>query len=219
MQNEQSREVIQYTIFDALKDLIMTEPIFLLGIIIIGVLLVSIFRKNRTVPRIKTVIISLLLYHYLCILFTNVVGIPTLSEFFRISKLGESFFNPTINLIPLGEGLTAGFIMNVLLFAPLGFLCPLLSRTYEKFRHMFLLGFSLSLFIEISQLFTLYRVTDIDDLLANVLGTIIGYLCFRLLVKMRIVKLHRNQGPDEETRMAYLPIVIIAVAFLLGFFS
>ncbi|MDD3360392.1 MAG: VanZ family protein [Hespellia sp.] len=210
---------MQYTILDALKDLLLIDPFFLLGIIMIGILLVIVFKRNKDIPRIKTTIISIVLYHYLCVLFVNIVGIPTLSEFFRISRLGESFFSPKINLIPLSEGLTAGFIMNMLLFVPLGFLCPLLDRTYEKFRHTLLLGFALTLFVEISQLFTLYRVTDIDDLLANTLGTIIGYLCFRLLVKLKIVKLHGNQERDRRAGMAYLPVAVIAVAFLLGFFD
>ena len=32
--------------------------------------------------------------------------------------------------------------------------------------------------IEISQMFTLYRATDIDDLFANTIGAVIGYELF-----------------------------------------
>ena len=41
-------------------------------------------------------------------------------------------------------------------------------------------GFCLSLMIELLQLLT-YRATDINDLIANTLGTLLGYFVFRML--------------------------------------
>lgn len=70
---------------------------------------------------------------------------------------------------------------NIVLFIPYGFLLPSL---YEiKAKHVVLLGLSLSLFIELSQLF-LPRWTDIDDIILNTFGTFIGYQLYKYYVKI-----------------------------------
>ncbi|MCB7304713.1 VanZ family protein [Bariatricus massiliensis] len=217
--SSQSSTEIQIGLFESIIDLLLIEPFLLLGIVLICVLLIVIFRKDSSIPKVKTSILSLAFYYYLCIMLTHIVGIPTLSEFVRLSRLGEAFFNPNINVIPLSDGMGLGFILNIFLFIPLGFLCPLMSKTLERAGNTFFIGLGLSLFIEIVQLFTLYRATDIDDLITNVIGTMIGYLCFRLIAKLRIVKLHSSLKAVERDYTVYIPIAIIIVAFILGFFS
>lgn len=70
---------------------------------------------------------------------------------------------------------------NIVLFIPYGFLLPSL---YEiKGKHVVLFGLSLSLFIELSQLF-LPRWTDIDDIILNTFGTFIGYQLYKYYVKI-----------------------------------
>ncbi|MDD3222272.1 MAG: VanZ family protein [Clostridia bacterium] len=194
---------IQLSMFDVVMDLVRIEPILLLGIAIIAIF----------VSKGKTAILSVVLYYYLCVMLINIVGIPTLAEYIRLTQLDEAFFNPNINLILLREGLSTGFILNIFLFIPLGFLCPLISRTFERAGNTFFIGLGLSAMIEIGQLFTLYRATDINDLIANTLGTLIGYLCFRLAAKLRIVKTDSNQTS------AKIPFAIIGLALVLGFFS
>lgn len=194
---------IQLSMFDVVMDLVRIEPILLLGIAIIAIF----------VSKGKTAILSVVLYYYLCVMLINIVGIPTLAEYIRLTQLDEAFFNPNINLILLREGLSTGFILNIFLFIPLGFLCPLISRTFERAGNTFFIGLGLSAMIEIGQLFTLYRATDINDLIANTLGTLIGYLCFRLAAKLRIVKTDSNQTS------AKIPFAIIGLALVLGSFS
>lgn len=217
--SSQSSTEIQVGLFESIIDLLLIEPFLLLGIVLTGVLLIVIFRKDSSIPKVKTIILSLAFYYYLCIMLTHIVGIPTLSEFIRLSRLGEAFFNPNINVIPLSDRIGLGFILNIFLFIPLGFLCPLMSKTFERARNTFFIGLGISLLIETVQLFTLYRATDIDDLLTNVIGTMIGYLCFRLIAKLRIVKLHSGPKAVERDYTVYIPIAIIIVAFILGFFS
>ena len=62
------------------------------------------------------------------------------------------------------------------------------GEKYQRVKNIFLIGCGLSLTIEIVQLFTLYGATDIDDLITNVAGTLIGYFCFRLIHKRVITK-------------------------------
>lgn len=70
---------------------------------------------------------------------------------------------------------------NIVLFIPYGFLLPSLYKI--KGKHVVLLGLSLSLFIELFQLF-LPRWTDIDDIILNTFGTFIGYLLYKYCVKI-----------------------------------
>lgn len=215
----QSNVSVQLGLFDAIKDLLFVNPIFLLGVIIICVILIIIFRKNRTIPKIRTLLLSLAFYYYIYVMLTKIVGIPTLREYIRLSNLGEAFFNPDINLIPFSDGFSLGFILNIILFIPLGFLCPIISKSYQCIKNTFLIGSGLSLSIEIVQLFTLYRATDIDDLITNVAGTLVGYLGFWLIHKLAITKSHSKSDSKEPCCMRYMPVVMIVTAFTLGFFN
>lgn len=217
--SSQTGVVIHQTILEFILGLLMISPIFLLGIILIGILLFLIFKKDRTIPRIKTSILSLMLYYYLCMMLINIVGIPTLNEFIRMSQLGKAIFNPNINLIPFSDGLSFSFIANIFLFIPLGFLCPLISSAYARVKNVFFIGLGLSLFIEIVQLFTLYRATDINDLLTNVIGALIGYCCFRFVEKIQRREPRSTSRSAKKDYTAYLPVIIMIVAFGVGFFS
>ncbi|MCM3781268.1 VanZ family protein [Microbacterium hydrocarbonoxydans] len=77
-----------------------------------------------------------------------------------------------------------GLMLNVALFVPLGILAPLLLRTSTWLRTA-LVGLIVSGTIEIVQFIgditiSPGRVADIDDLITNVLGTVVGYLLLRL---------------------------------------
>ena len=66
------------------------------------------------------------------------------------------------------------------MFMPIGFFIPLLWKVSN--RKVIIIGFCSSLFIEICQL-SLTRGTDVDDLILNTLGTMLGLLLYRLLYK------------------------------------
>ncbi len=209
---------MQLGLLDAVKDLLSVNPIFVIGAIGICVMLILIFRKNRAVPKGRIAMASLVLYYYLCVMLTNIVGIPTLGEYRRLTGLGETFFHPNINLIPFADGFSLSFVLNVFLFLPLGFLCPVISERYQRIKNIFFTGLGLSLTIEIVQLFTLYRATDIDDLITNTVGALVGYGCFKLIHRMA-AKPHPVREFQEPRVLRDLPVAIIAMTFVLGFFS
>ena len=72
------------------------------------------------------------------------------------------------------------FLGNIIMFMPIGFFIPLLWKVSN--RKVIIIGFCSSLFIEICQL-SLTRGTDVDDLILNTLGTMLGLLLYRLLYK------------------------------------
>lgn len=71
-------------------------------------------------------------------------------------------------------------VLNVVLFAPLGLLVPLLSPKRLALWKIALLGFAVSLVIELSQLVNL-RATDVDDLIMNTFGAIVGCVVYHCL--------------------------------------
>lgn len=66
---------------------------------------------------------------------------------------------------------------NVLIFVPFGFFMPLASR-YRSFFVTTFYGFGLSLCVETFQLLTKVGSFDVDDLLLNTIGGILGYILF-----------------------------------------
>lgn len=72
-------------------------------------------------------------------------------------------------------------LINILLFMPLGFIAPRSDRQLNRIIQVSFLSLSLSLFIEVNQ-FVFHRgFCDVDDLLSNWLGTIIGWSCQKQL--------------------------------------
>lgn len=75
-------------------------------------------------------------------------------------------------------------IANILLFMPLGFLLPLLFEDIRSWKKIFIYGCLTSVIIEVAQIFTLLNVTDIDDVILNTLGSLLGYACYLLFIKL-----------------------------------
>ena len=67
--------------------------------------------------------------------------------------------------------------LNILLFVPFGYLLPLLRKRADRWRKVVLCGFVLSLGIELIQLVTHLGMFDLDDLMNNTLGALLGWLC------------------------------------------
>ena len=120
--------------------------------------------------------------------FSYVIGV--LSQALKLGNKETSF----INLVPFkiiirdikslinGDYLIflINIVGNILLFIPIGILVPMLWKI--KDRYVILIGFLISLSIEITQLY-LGRVTDVDDLILNTSGVIIGLLVYKCVNK------------------------------------
>lgn len=68
-------------------------------------------------------------------------------------------------------------ILNIILFIPFGFMFPIIHQKLSKATIAF--GVLLSLAIEIMQYITGRGLADIDDLINNALGAVIGYFIYR----------------------------------------
>ena len=138
---------------------------------------------------------------YICII---VVTRFTFFPFFKVDgKVHPLLFNaalifpPRINLIPfvnlfnyeIFKEMLINVIGNTTMFIPLGIVWPAVFKKLDTHSKVIAAGAGFSLCIEVLQLPFFDRVTDIDDLLLNTLGFLIGYglyLLFRA-VKRKIL--------------------------------
>ena len=92
-------------------------------------------------------------------------------------------FQPFWSYANLYNKRIAEIIMNIIMFIPIGFF----AGGALKKKHVWNaieIGIVLSFFIEITQLITTRGVCNIDDVIHNTLGCVIGFGCFVLCYKM-----------------------------------
>lgn len=70
---------------------------------------------------------------------------------------------------------------NVIGFLPFGALVPLMVRGARRAWRMTLLSLEVSALVEFSQLIFQVGCFDVDDMILNTLGGLLGYLLFRIL--------------------------------------
>lgn len=86
---------------------------------------------------------------------------------------------------------------NVLAFVPFGAFLPLLVKRVRSLGKTVLLGFEFSLLVEILQLFSKVGSFDVDDILLNTTGVLIGYLLFD---RIRAMHLHNRRDVTDKDR-------------------
>ncbi len=74
---------------------------------------------------------------------------------------------------------------NIVGFLPFGFFLPALCVRLQRLVPVLALGFSLSLAVELIQLVTRVGIFDVDDLILNTLGVLLGYWAFVIWRRMR----------------------------------
>lgn len=123
---------------------------------------------------------------------------------------GPDVFRSTVNLLPL-QNLSTDFLLNIALFLPFGYLLPMLWRSHRSLRSVALSGAAFSLLIECSQLLT-SRACDIDDLIANTLGAVLGYFSWWFFGQL--FGKHLRQTPSGRRE----PWLLMAASFTGMFF-
>jgi glycopeptide antibiotics resistance protein len=148
-----------------------------LTVILPATVLFAILRRHT--PQRTSLLWPVLLTLYLFAAF-HLTGAGTLSDALRYGIAPPN----QINLIPFSREIDqTAYFQNVLLFLPLGFLLPYIHPRWDSFSGTTFAGFSFSLLIELSQLLN-NRRTDVDDLILNTLGTLLGYLIYRTVSRL-----------------------------------
>lgn len=105
---------------------------------------------------------------------------------------------------------------NLALLAPLGIFLPVLLPQVRRAGQVLAIGFLVSLGIEIFQLVLMIRIFDVDDLLLNSLGVLLGYAVFVLFYRAPLISrlVTRFAGSPRPGWMrafgAYTGLVLLA---------
>ena len=150
----------------------------------------------HNIKKTAAYIIFILYLTAMCLL----VGFPSVTGI----KIGWSY-----NFIPLYGMLNdiTNSYLNVLLFIPLGIFVPCLWPEYRSMMKIVGLGLTTSLGIEILQIFT-FRATDINDVITNVAGTMIGYSIGRLIIN-RFPQLNWLGCKERELYLLYATVGVV----------
>lgn len=90
------------------------------------------------------------------------------------------------------QTLINNLIKNLIFLAPLGFITPILWKKYDSLKNIVIISLASALSIELLQLLedcfniAYHRITQINDVILNVVGALLGYavyLAFNALVK------------------------------------
>lgn len=177
--------------------------LFEAAVVFVPVIIVSqftLFRQNSFTKKLLVITFAAYLTGVFC-----ATGIPSI----RTIR-----FDPDVNLIPIVDivndpvSYIKNTILNIILFIPLGFLLPIIWKTFRPLKKVIAVGLGLSVLIELLQLFN-FRLTDIDDLITNTVGTLIGFLMAKLAPKCK----------SEYNYDIYEPFIIFAIALLTMFFA
>lgn len=164
------------------------------------------YRKYGSIPFLRVLIVYSFILYLICAYFLVILPLPSretvaalttptmqLQPFMFISDFLNNtslvITEPSTYLKALSEPWFYQVVYNVLLFVPFG----LYLRYYFKcsFLKTLVLSFLLSLFFELTQLSGLYgfyersyRLFDVDDLMINTLGGIVGFVTAGIVLKI-----------------------------------
>lgn len=142
---------------------------------------------------------------YLSAVF-SAVGIPTINGL--IVDIDFNFV-PLIDIVNSPVSYLKNTILNIILFVPLGFLLPTVWSEYRSGKKILFTGLGISLIIEILQIFT-FRLTDVDDLITNTVGTILGYWLYsRFSEKLHLIL--------PESNKKYEPLIVFIIILFIMF--
>ena len=172
--------------------------------------IVLLLGKRKSTSTHYTWTYIMMIYIWLVI---SVTGIGSIWDIISKGGLMATFQQANVSLIPFqSEGIFT-YCMNVIMLMPLGFLLPYIWKNFRNPLKVALTGFLFSVFIEFSQLPT-NRLSDIDDLIMNTLGAILGYVVWKMIGKYFFNK-------KEEQRTTSLgkcePVIYLSLACICNF--
>lgn len=200
--------MLRQTIMEVFEDIWPMLLIFSVVLISIRVAYLYINKKDFVIYR---ELLSLFFILYILCLFHIVTfqdvtwstsNFIPFKEIFRYEIGSRLFFKNVIG--------------NIILFLPYGFFISQFVKT-KKIQIITFLVFIASFTIEITQL-AIGRVFDIDDIILNIIGGIIGFSLYRLtdIVREKLPKFLKN---ELFYNIIFLLLIIICILYLSNIFS
>lgn len=150
--------------------------------------------KIRLLCRILFVVYLVILFYFL--FFAEMMG--------RVSDSGEREYIYNLELFKeirrfivyhevLGwKAVILNLAGNVVAFVPFGFFLPVVLKNCKGWLLVTLLTMTASFVIETVQLVTKVGSFDVDDILLNTLGGIVGYICYFVIHRIRKHRMQKN---------------------------
>ena len=167
----------------------------------------KVFHGKKTITKMQAICTVLL-----CCWLILVLGITSLSR--GANYTGEINIDLFSGYISAWNNWSIGelqlIIFNMLMFAPLGFLLPLLWKKAEKMWVTLAVSLGLTTLIEVTQLLTGTGIFEFDDLFHNTVGGLFGYFCIMAILT-----------PIKEKTIRFAPIAKVlmipcVVSLILG---
>ena len=118
-----------------------------------------------------------------------------------------------VNFVPFSQDIDiADYLLNIVLFIPLGLLTPITWKKMNNLTNIIGVGFFFTMLIEISQLLN-NRATDIDDILLNLLGSVVGFWLFKVWDRLTKSKFQVDCSFTYELPI-YITVIFVGRFFL-----
>lgn len=165
-------------------------------------------RKSTTTHYLWTYV--MMIYIWMVI---SITGIGSIWDMMAKGGLIATFQQANVSFIPFQSNGIFTYGMNIIMLMPLGFLLPYIWKNFRSPLKAALTGFLFSAFIEFTQLPT-NKLADIDDLIMNTLGAVLGYAVWKMIGKYFFNK-------KEEQRTIALgkhePAIYLSLACICNF--
>ena len=202
-----------------INDLIQLGKSYLSLGIIIALLIVIIFlfiykkcTKKKNID-IKRVIWMVFFFSYMVMIVS--VTLLDRGKFFREHNFIPFLYSYKDAWIHASAQAWRNIILNILAFVPFGILLPAGFRKLDCFWKVYLTGFLFTAFIECTQFLSECGIFEVDDLINNTLGTVIGYGIYVLFVHFLsyIRKTQDQKYSWKKTILLQIPLLASILIF------
>lgn len=196
------------SLYNSVEDVIKSFfPCLLVATIILSILRIIYILKSKRKFILYREILFLIFEVYIVCLFEVV----TIGD---INTLSGNNFVPFVEILrykPFGRLFIKNIVGNVVMFVPLGVFLGRYTKGKKPLFLIFLVTLA-SISIECTQLL-IGRVFDVDDIILNVSGGIIGYILYLLFKVIYIVL--PNKLKEEKVKNLLAIILLIVVIFVM----
>lgn len=112
-------------------------------------------------------------------------------EFDKIFPLWVNLI-PIVHLFDVYDGWVMNIVGNIAMFIPVGLAWPFCFKKLDTIGKTVLAGAGFTFFIEVTQLPFYSRCSDVDDLILNTTGVLIGAIIYFGVKRLRFFKLHKS---------------------------
>lgn len=131
-------------------------------------------------------------------------------SFYQGSKIAPLFYSYKEAWIDASITSWRNIVLNIFMFVPFGFLFPLGIKKFQSCWKTSLCGFAFTILIELVQLISGKGIFECDDILNNVIGTMIGYGIFEIWKWI----VSKEKKAIRIVFMHQIPLLLTCTAFL-----